>query len=103
MDATTPISFTARCLSIFSAACNGAAADVRSLVRNRLTPVDLVDSSGKSALHHAAYCNQGEVSQVLLEEGASPEVADLQGMVPLHDAAASGSQEIVKVRRPSFE
>merc|ERR1719188_906224 len=53
--------------------------------------IDQPDKGGARALHYAALESHAHVCEVLVEGGASPDVADGTGVRPLHLAAESGS------------
>ncbi|CAH1958287.1 unnamed protein product [Acanthoscelides obtectus] len=55
------------------------------------------DSSGYSALHHAALNGHTEIVKLLLEHDASPNIVDSKGSSPLHLAAWSGNPDIVRL------
>lgn len=55
------------------------------------------DSSGYSALHHAALNGHKEIVKLLLDHDASTNIVDVKGSSPLHLAAWSGNVEIVKL------
>ncbi|XP_021942947.1 ankyrin repeat and sterile alpha motif domain-containing protein 1B-like [Zootermopsis nevadensis] len=55
------------------------------------------DSSGYSALHHAALNSHREVVQLLLAHEASTNILDVKGSSPLHLAAWTGNVDIVRL------
>ncbi|KAJ3630726.1 hypothetical protein MTP99_011904 [Tenebrio molitor] len=55
------------------------------------------DSSGYSALHHAALNGHREIVKLLLEHDASANIVDVKGSSPLHLAAWSGNVDIVRL------
>nr|XP_015834887.1 PREDICTED: ankyrin repeat and sterile alpha motif domain-containing protein 1B isoform X1 [Tribolium castaneum] len=55
------------------------------------------DSSGYSALHHAALNGHREIVKLLLDHDASTNIVDVKGSSPLHLAAWSGNVDIVKL------
>ncbi|RZC42090.1 Ankyrin repeat domain containing protein [Asbolus verrucosus] len=55
------------------------------------------DSSGYSALHHAALNGHREIVKLLLEHDASTNIVDVKGSSPLHLAAWSGNVDIVRL------
>ena len=55
------------------------------------------DSLGQTPLHHAAYCGQTEIVQLLLEKKADVNCQDEKGATALRQAAQQGHLEIVKV------
>lgn len=76
------------------AAMEGDAETVSNLVARGLN-INAGDHDGRSSLHHAAYCNNQEVVQILLDKGADPLLRDTRHVTPLeiaidmnHDAVA---------------
>ncbi|XP_045443579.1 ankyrin repeat and sterile alpha motif domain-containing protein 1B isoform X12 [Pipistrellus kuhlii] len=59
--------------------------------------VNCTDSSGYTALHHAALNGHKEIVLKLLQYEASTNVADNKGYFPIHLAAWKGDEEIVKI------
>ncbi|XP_037016566.1 ankyrin repeat and sterile alpha motif domain-containing protein 1B isoform X4 [Artibeus jamaicensis] len=59
--------------------------------------VNCTDSSGYTALHHAALNGHKEIVVKLLQYEASTNVADNKGYFPIHLAAWKGDEEIVKI------
>ncbi|PNF21557.1 hypothetical protein B7P43_G12735, partial [Cryptotermes secundus] len=55
------------------------------------------DSSGYSALHHAALNGHKEVVQLLLAHEASTNILDVKGSSPLHLAAWTGNVDVVRL------
>uniref|UniRef100_A0A0A9XHU4 Ankyrin repeat and sterile alpha motif domain-containing protein 1B n=1 Tax=Lygus hesperus TaxID=30085 RepID=A0A0A9XHU4_LYGHE len=55
------------------------------------------DTSGYSALHHAALNGHQEIVELLLTHEASPNIVDDKGCSPLHLAAWTGNVNIVKL------
>ncbi|XP_066998734.2 ankyrin repeat and SAM domain-containing protein 1A [Anabrus simplex] len=55
------------------------------------------DSSGYSALHHAALNGHKEIVQLLLAHEASTNIVDVKGSSPLHLAAWTGNVDIVRL------
>ncbi|XP_017484634.1 PREDICTED: ankyrin repeat and SAM domain-containing protein 1A [Rhagoletis zephyria] len=59
--------------------------------------VNIQDSGGYSALHHACLNGHSDIVRLLLNNEASPNLPDSRGSSPLHLAAWAGHQEIVKM------
>ncbi|XP_011179080.2 ankyrin repeat and SAM domain-containing protein 1A [Zeugodacus cucurbitae] len=59
--------------------------------------VNIQDSGGYSALHHACLNGHGDIVRLLLNNEASPNLPDSRGSSPLHLAAWAGHQDIVKM------
>ncbi|KAL6089577.1 hypothetical protein STEG23_016500, partial [Scotinomys teguina] len=59
--------------------------------------VNCTDSSGYTALHHAALNGHKDIVLKLLQYEASTNVADNKGYFPIHLAAWKGDVEIVKI------
>lgn len=58
---------------------------------------NIQDSTGYSALHHAALNGRTDCVRLLLAHDASPNLPDYRGSSPLHLAAWAGHQDIVKL------
>ncbi|KAH8241383.1 hypothetical protein KR032_011808 [Drosophila birchii] len=63
----------------------------------RGTGVNVQDSGGYSALHHACLNGHEEIVRLLLAHEASPNLPDSRGSSPLHLAAWAGETEIVRL------
>ncbi|XP_055385492.1 ankyrin repeat and sterile alpha motif domain-containing protein 1B-like isoform X2 [Condylostylus longicornis] len=59
--------------------------------------VNVQDSNGYSALHHAALNGHIDIVKLLLAHDASANLPDSRGSSPLHLAGWAGHQEIVKI------
>ncbi|XP_054747595.1 ankyrin repeat and sterile alpha motif domain-containing protein 1B isoform X1 [Anastrepha obliqua] len=59
--------------------------------------VNVQDSGGYSALHHACLNGHSDIVRLLLNNEASPNLPDSRGSSPLHLAAWAGHQEILKM------
>lgn len=59
--------------------------------------LDVVDSSGCTALHYACASSREEMASFLLENGAQADVADLSGCRPLHWACRYSHSEAAKL------
>jgi len=71
------------------AADRGNLAMLKCLVKDLMANVDLKDRDGQTALHYAASCGHVDVVNFLLDNGADPNVADVDGMLPIDVAAGS--------------
>lgn len=58
--------------------------------------IDAVDSLARSALHLASYQGNSKAIQLLLAQGANPDIKDQYGKSPLHIVAALGSYSATK-------
>jgi uncharacterized protein len=88
-------------LSLFEAAAAGDAARVRDIIGRDRAQANAVAPDGYSALGLAAFFKRGEIVRDLLEAGAKPSHASLQGgFTPLHSAVATdaGGVDIETVR-----
>ncbi|EDW43328.1 ankyrin repeat and SAM domain-containing protein 1A [Drosophila sechellia] len=63
----------------------------------RGTGVNVQDSGGYSALHHACLNGHDDIVRLLLAHEASPNLPDSRGSSPLHLAAWAGETEIVRL------
>lgn len=63
----------------------------------RGTGVNVQDSGGYSALHHACINGHTDIVKLLLSHEASPNLPDMRGSSALHLAAWAGEEEIVKM------
>ena len=57
--------------------------------------IDVPDDDGNTPLYAACYCGAAEIVKILLKNGASPAVKNLQGLTPLTIAAQRGHGDIV--------
>jgi ankyrin repeat protein len=74
----------------------GYTKDVRSLVENSNADVNSLSASGWTALHLAAFQGNLELSKFLLDQGASLDVRDEKGLVPLNLAQLGGYKPVVE-------
>ncbi|XP_069685353.1 acyl-CoA-binding domain-containing protein 6 [Periplaneta americana] len=72
------------------AADRGHLTMLKCLVKDLTANVDLKDRDGQTALHYAASCGHVDVVKFLLDNGADPNVTDVDGMLPVD--VASGSE-----------
>lgn len=59
--------------------------------------LSLSDTSGRTALHHAALHDRIATAQFLLDHGADPKHVDLLGHTPYALAQISGAENIMKI------
>eukprot|EP00928_Gymnodinium_smaydae_P097009 TRINITY_DN8685_c0_g1_i1.p1 TRINITY_DN8685_c0_g1~~TRINITY_DN8685_c0_g1_i1.p1 ORF type:complete len:474 (+),score=70.91 TRINITY_DN8685_c0_g1_i1:39-1460(+) len=59
--------------------------------------VDRVNEAGKAALHSAVHYATTDITKLLLENRARPDVKDKRGFTPLHYAAQAGNGDAVKL------
>ena len=57
--------------------------------------MNVVDSSGDSALHKAAYSGQTAIVELLMAEGADRNATDSDGATPLDLASSEGQTAVV--------
>jgi len=83
-------------------ACARGDLDMLSVWLERPISLDSVDKAGWASLHLAAYFGHGKVVQMLLEQGANPNVRSVQpgscnGCTPLHAAVVTGHSAITQI------
>lgn len=66
-------------------------------------PIDMKDSTGKTALIMAARWGNQEIVKILLENGANSNCVDIEGFSALDEAVAGNHTEIVKLLKPDFD
>lgn len=71
------------------AADRGNLAVLKCLVNDLMVNVDLKDGDGQTALHYAASCGHSDVVEFLLDNGADPNVTDIDGALPIDVASCS--------------
>lgn len=68
-----------------------------AILQNKL-PIDTVDHTGQTLLHHAIYRNEYDMVLSLLDEVAAPiDLKNSNGMTPLSTAAFSGNIRMLKL------
>ena len=83
---------------VLRAAEHGAEAELSQLLASGLSvPVDTPGPDSDTALHMAALYGHLGCARVLLEHGHSANIADDDGALPVHDAAAGGFLELVQL------
>lgn len=80
---------------LYSAVINGDVDKVRKLVRDK-DILDLVDDKGMSVVHYAIKCDEMEILDILIANGADVNLKDKDGIAPLH--LASGLKNVDAVR-----
>jgi len=79
-------------------AINAAETDVAmALIRSGKVDITGVDARGDLPLHRAAFCNNHDVMQLLLERGADVNMANVRGGTCLHLAAFKGHFRMVEL------
>jgi acyl-CoA-binding protein len=78
------------------AADRGNLAVLKCLIEDLMVNVDLKDGDGQTALHYAASCGHADVVQFLLDKGADPNIADIDGALPLDVASCTEIVESLK-------
>ncbi|PSN43688.1 hypothetical protein C0J52_19462 [Blattella germanica] len=78
------------------AADRGNLPTLKCLVQDLTADIDLKDGDGQTALHYAASCGHVEIVRYLLDNGANPNVADSDGMLPVDVASGSEIVESLK-------
>lgn len=70
---------------------------VRAALRDRGLDIDALGTCGWTALHEAASCGYQDIVELLLENGADPNIQDsVQKCTPIHLAARKGHLEVVR-------
>lgn len=70
---------------------------VRAALRDRGLDIDALATCGWTALHEAASCGYQDIVELLLENGADPNIQDsVQKCTPIHLAARKGHLEVVR-------
>jgi len=88
----TDNSFTRLHKSILGLTCE----TIESVLPICTDEIDSIDSLARSALHLASYQGNSKAIQLLLAQGASPDIKDQYGKAPLHIVAALGSYSATK-------
>ena len=70
----------------------GSSCAIKSLLTHGVN-INAPDADGKAPLHTAAWHNQAEVAQLLIDLGAKLEAKDQDGMTPLAGRCNRGSEE----------
>jgi uncharacterized protein len=83
-------------LGVVDAARGGDAAAVRAGLA-RGANVNAAEADGTTALHWAAYRNDGEIVELLIRAGADPRTANRYGVRPLSLACLNGATPIIKM------
>lgn len=82
---------------IHRAAADGQIGPVSEAIKKDPQAVRLQDSSGYTALHHAAIGGHADIVELLLESGAKIDGIGSRGETPLFLAASTGYVDVVKV------
>ena len=92
----TPLIFTA---------CEGSRRALHCLLKDQrvLATTDAQDIQGQTALHKACYHGRSDVVRVLLEAGADPTVADINGHTVMDIAKHKGQGESVVLLEVSHD
>ena len=86
---------------VYRAAELGDDVDLQLLLPSLSVSIDTRGPDGDCALHLTALYGHLACANVLIEAGAKADLADEEGAVPLHDAAAGGTKRFNK-RSSSF-
>ncbi|KAJ9596523.1 hypothetical protein L9F63_012465 [Diploptera punctata] len=78
------------------AADRGNLDTMKCLIKDLTVDIDLKDGDGQTALHYAASCGHKEIVRFLLDNGANPNLADADGMLPVD--VASGSEILEELK-----
>jgi len=69
---------------------------LKYIVEQKSADIDILDKSGRSALHFAAQANNYDLIKYLYKQGANPELKDIFGNTPLKLATEKGSISFLK-------
>ena len=84
-------------ITLWDAAADGDVEMVKKRLKMELAKINAQDPQGKTALHEACRWNHGAVAQLLIDEGADPDLADNEGATPLHVSARFGQLDAIHV------
>ena len=84
-------------ITLWDAAADGDVEMVKKRLKMELAKINAQDPQGKTALHEACRWNHGVVAQLLIDEGADPDLADTEGATPLHVSARFGQLDAIHV------
>ncbi len=82
---------------LFQLVRSSDAARMRGLFEKGFDAPNIRDGKGNTLLMLASYNGQLEMTRVLLENGADPQIANDMGQIPLAGAAFKGNVEMAKV------
>eukprot|EP00008_Paramoeba_atlantica_P014260 CAMPEP_0201488602 /NCGR_PEP_ID=MMETSP0151_2-20130828/19268_1 /ASSEMBLY_ACC=CAM_ASM_000257 /TAXON_ID=200890 /ORGANISM="Paramoeba atlantica, Strain 621/1 / CCAP 1560/9" /LENGTH=168 /DNA_ID=CAMNT_0047873927 /DNA_START=87 /DNA_END=593 /DNA_ORIENTATION=- len=84
-------------ITLFDAASQGDVELVKKRLTMELAKINGQDAQGKTPLHEACRWNHSEVAQLLIDEGANPDLEDKEGATPLHIACRFGQLDAIRV------
>lgn len=82
---------------LFQLVRSSDAARMRGLFEKGFDAPNIRDGKGNTLLMLASYNEQLEMTRVLLEHGADPQIANDMGQIPLAGAAFKGNAEMVRL------
>lgn len=82
---------------LFQLVRSSDAARLRGLFEKGFDAPNIRDGKGNTLLMLASYNEQLEMTRVLLEHGADPQIANDMGQIPLAGAAFKGNVEMAKI------
>ena len=81
--------------SLIDAVKSGSTQAVSALLKQK-TDVNAAEADGTTALHHAAYANNLELTRMLLRAGANANAVNRYGVAPLRLAVEAGNAAVVE-------
>ena len=82
---------------VFRASETGDDSVLRQLLPSLSVSIDTPNHDGDTALHLAALYGHVHCAHAMLDHGARVDVSDEEGAIPLHDAAAGGYEDLVRL------
>jgi ankyrin repeat protein len=91
---TATLAIPGRAQEVFDLLRKGDLPAVKAMVEKSPQFVEARDAQGLTLLHYAAYGQNTELVDFLIDKGAKPDAADLEADTPLHIAAMSNRTEV---------
>ncbi len=84
---------------LIKAVINDNIALVRAIVSDKTTNINTEDNKGRTPLFWAVYDNNCKMVELLLSEGANPNICTYEGIMPLRSAMDNGYDDIEELLR----